>query len=172
MRLFLKDDILFSLSHSTSLLLSLVVISATSSAHLLKEKSASGQVTRYCDPLTSICYASYTNANNVAIRVAIPEASQAPFDLILQVVAPIDHKWVGFSFQQGMTYSPLAVGWPNGNNVVFSPRWATYVLVLSFSHTVAPGYTNLVFVTNHEQGLQRSSNLCWCYPYRSPRNWG
>lgn len=85
---------------------------------------------QYCDPLTSICYSSITSASGVSFRVACPAVTKAPFDAILQVVAPIENGWVGFSWGGTMTFNPLTIGWvnenngTNGANVMVSSRWA------------------------------------------------
>ena len=79
----------------------------------------------FCDPTTSICYQSYTNSKGISFGLALPQATTAPFDLILQITAPIAYKWVGFSFGGRMQFNPLVVAWHNGGSVVKSARWAT-----------------------------------------------
>jgi hypothetical protein len=56
--------------------------------------------------------------------VALPEVSEAPFDAILQIVAPLDYGWAGFAWGGTMTYNPLLVAWANGEDVVASSRKA------------------------------------------------
>ncbi|KAF2877276.1 hypothetical protein BDV95DRAFT_673985 [Massariosphaeria phaeospora] len=83
-----------------------------------------GQSVPYCDSLTSICYQSYTDDNGISLRIALPKVTAAPFDSIIQIVAPIKYKWIGFSWGGTMAYVPLLVGWPNGNSVVHTSRIA------------------------------------------------
>ena len=84
---------------------------------------AFGQSSRYCDPLTTICYSSFS-VEQVDYRLAIPVADKAPFDVILQIVAPIYKGWAAVGFGAGMTYNPLAVAWANGDEDVISSREA------------------------------------------------
>lgn len=96
--------------------------------------TASAQSTNFCDPLTSICYQSYTTPEGISFRVALPQVTAAPFDLIIQIVAPIAEKWVGLCFGGRMTFNPLAVAWPNGASALGSPRMATgYAVPLSYA---------------------------------------
>ena len=62
--------------------------------------------------------------SNVTYKIAIPEASAAPFDVVLSIVAPKSAGWVGFAAGGCMLRSPLLVAWPNGDGVVVSSRWA------------------------------------------------
>ena len=84
---------------------------------------ALGQSSRYCDPLTKICYSSFS-AEEVDYRLAIPVVNKAPFDVILQIVAPTYKGWAAVGFGAGMTYNPLAVAWANGREAVISSREA------------------------------------------------
>ncbi|CAI6025038.1 unnamed protein product [Clonostachys chloroleuca] len=77
----------------------------------------------YCDGLNR-CFASYTLANGIVYGVAIPEATEAPFDVILQITAPTEIGWAGLSWSSGMTNNPLTIAWPNGDEVVVSSRAA------------------------------------------------
>jgi hypothetical protein len=75
----------------------------------------------YCDEL-SRCFSSYTTFNGVTFGIAIPEVDAAPYDIILQVTAPIEQGWVGFAWGGSMSYNPLTVTWANGDSVVISSR--------------------------------------------------
>lgn len=77
----------------------------------------------YCDDLGR-CFASYTNAEGITWGFAIPEITEAPFDTILQVTAPIAIGWAGLGWGGSMTYNPLAVTWANGENVMIASRMA------------------------------------------------
>ena len=69
-------------------------------------------------------FASHTSSNGVIYGLAIPEANVAPFQTILQITAPIDIGWAGFSWGGGMAYNPLVVTWANGNSVQVASRIA------------------------------------------------
>lgn len=84
-----------------------------------------GQTSDYCDSITSICYQSYTDSNGISVRFALPQTNATPFDLVIQIVSPVQNKWVGLAFNGRMQYNPLLVAWPNNANIVASPRWAT-----------------------------------------------
>lgn len=77
----------------------------------------------YCDDLGR-CFSSNTNDAGITFGVAIPEVAAAPFPVILQVTAPVEMGWVGFSWGGGMTYNPLTIAWPNGEDLVASARAA------------------------------------------------
>jgi hypothetical protein len=82
--------------------------------------------TKYCDAASTICYSEFTSTNNIAFRIAIPDtATAAPFDVLLQIVAPKATGWAGIAWGGQMAYNPLTVAWPNGNSVVVSSRRAT-----------------------------------------------
>lgn len=78
---------------------------------------------KYCDATTSVCYAQ-VRKNRVIFRVAIPDVSAAPFDIIYQVVAPISTGWAGISWGGEMADSPLTLAWANGQSTISSSRWA------------------------------------------------
>lgn len=81
----------------------------------------------YEDPDTGLKFSSYTSARGISWRVAIPEdipEGDKIFDTVLQVEAPIDVGWAGFAWGGHMTYNPLTIVWPNGNDVVLSSRIA------------------------------------------------
>ncbi|KAF2202442.1 cellobiose dehydrogenase-like protein [Delitschia confertaspora ATCC 74209] len=86
---------------------------------------AAGQTGIYCDSVTSLCFSSYS-VSNILIGVAIPNATVAPYDVVLQIVAPISIGWVGFSWGGTMPYVPLTVGWINkaASTTIYSSRMA------------------------------------------------
>lgn len=61
------------------------------------------------------------------IKLAIPDTKTAPFPLLVTFTAPISVGWAGFATGGCMLRSPLIVAWPNGNSVLATTRWATYV---------------------------------------------
>ncbi|TAQ86720.1 hypothetical protein B7494_g4951 [Chlorociboria aeruginascens] len=71
--------------------------------------------------------AQYTLSESITIRIAVPSGvpSNTAFDVVVQVVAPIDVGWTGLAWGGGMLQDPLTVTWRNGNNVVVSSRYAT-----------------------------------------------
>lgn len=77
----------------------------------------------YCDELGR-CFSSFTNAYGIVWGFAIPEVTEAPFDAILQVTAPVDVGWAGLSWGGSMTYSPLALAWSNGDGAMIASRMA------------------------------------------------
>jgi hypothetical protein len=84
-----------------------------------------GPAAQTCDA-TGVCW-SETSAGGIVYRVAIPVATAAPFDVLLQIVAPKATGWAGIAWGGVMTGNPLTLGWVNGTNTVASSRWATYV---------------------------------------------
>ncbi|KAI1271919.1 actin-domain-containing protein [Xylaria sp. FL0933] len=88
--------------------------------------SAQSDSTPFEDVDTGITFQSTTNDVGVTYRLALPADASAdkPYDVILQIVAPIEMGWVGWAWGGAMTYNPLTVVWANGNSVVFSSRQA------------------------------------------------
>lgn len=81
---------------------------------------------KYCNTTANVCYIEYSStASNPIYRVAIPDANAAPFDTLLQIIAPVSLGWAGFAWGGAMTLNPLTVAWPNGNTVTVSSRWST-----------------------------------------------
>ncbi|KAH7094502.1 cellobiose dehydrogenase-like protein [Paraphoma chrysanthemicola] len=81
---------------------------------------------RYCDPITSICYSGWTSTAGVTFGIALPETKTAPFDTVLQMISPRKNGWVGFSWGGTMPYVPLTIGWVNSaaNTTIYSSRKA------------------------------------------------
>lgn len=93
---------------------------------LVHAAAVSKRQEKYCNTSTSVCYIEYsTTASNPIYRIAVQDKPAAPFDTLLQIIAPASLGWVGFSWGGAMTLNPLTVAWPNGNSVVVSSRWAT-----------------------------------------------
>lgn len=86
---------------------------------------AAGASANYCDPdLSDLCFEEYTNDEGLTLRLAIPADPPEGFRTALQIVAPIETGWVGFSWGGGMTNVPLTMAWRNGDNVTASSRLA------------------------------------------------
>ncbi|KFA60619.1 hypothetical protein S40285_07941 [Stachybotrys chlorohalonatus IBT 40285] len=99
--------------------------------------TASAQTTvEYCDEL-SRCFAAHVNAEGIVYGFAIPEATAAPFDLILQITAPIEIAWAGVAFGPRMTNVPLIITWPYEETTVATSRVA-YSYTLPSENENAP----------------------------------
>ncbi|KAB5513258.1 hypothetical protein GE09DRAFT_1209055 [Coniochaeta sp. 2T2.1] len=96
--------------------------------------------TKYCDAASTVCYSEFTSTNNIAFRIAIPDTAtaSAPFDVLLQIVAPKAIGWAAIAWGGQMAYNPLTVAWPNGASVVVSSRRAT-------AHTLPGVYTGATY---------------------------
>lgn len=81
----------------------------------------------YCDDLDR-CFNAYSVPDTgVTFGLATPEDSAEGFGIILQVTGEIASAgWVGLSWGGAMTYNPLAIVWPNGEDVTISSRIALY----------------------------------------------
>lgn len=111
----------------------------------LETRQSNPIATRYCNPATSICYLQYTWGPTIPVfRVAVPDSAVAgaPFDTLLQIVAPASLGWAGFAWGGRMTLNPLTVVWPNGNNVMVSSRWARSVYQQAVTWAEAPGLSS------------------------------
>jgi hypothetical protein len=82
---------------------------------------------RYCDPTQrNVCYAQFSSSTSgTTFRIAIPEVAKAPFDTLVQVVAPSTVGWAAIAWGGSMSLNPLTVAWMNDQNGVVSSRWAT-----------------------------------------------
>ncbi|KAI1082581.1 CBD9-like protein [Whalleya microplaca] len=71
--------------------------------------------------------AAYTTTSSVIFRVAIPSTAAAgtPYDVVIQVVAPVAAGWAALAWGGSMTNNPLTIGWSNGNSALASVRRAT-----------------------------------------------
>ena len=82
---------------------------------------------KYCPGGTQICFSEWIEpTNNIVYRIAIPDVSAAPFDVLLQIVAPIDKAgWAAVAWGGTMNFNPLTVAWSNGGHGLVSSRWST-----------------------------------------------
>ncbi|KAK3329290.1 hypothetical protein B0H66DRAFT_585809 [Apodospora peruviana] len=81
---------------------------------------------KYCSAESNLCYLQIsTTASNPVFRIAIPDGTSAPFEILLQIIAPVSNGWAGFAWGGGMIANPLTVAWPNGNKVTVSSRWSS-----------------------------------------------
>lgn len=78
--------------------------------------------------------AQYVLGGYITYGVAVPSgvAAGTPYDVVLQVTAPVDVGWAGLAWGGSMTSNPLAVNWQNGDSAVVSSRFATYVVLPPF----------------------------------------
>lgn len=81
---------------------------------------------QYCDPESEVCYSSSTvGVAGISYRLAIPNVTASPFDMLLQIVAPNTAQWAGVAFGGRMVNNTIAIGWANGSTAVASSRWAS-----------------------------------------------
>ncbi|KAI1268195.1 iron reductase domain protein [Xylariaceae sp. FL1019] len=87
---------------------------------------AQSDSTAFTDAETGIVFQSMTTEPGIDYRLALPAnaSATAPYDVILQIVAPITIGWAGWAWGGAMTYNPLTVIWANGNEVTHSSRQA------------------------------------------------
>ena len=123
-----------SRQRSATMSLKSLVLLAFSGAHTWAASTGgSGSAKRqsatakYCPGGTQICFSEFKEpTSGIYYRIAIPEVSAAPFDVLLQIVAPIDKAgWAGVAWGGQMNGNPLTVAWPNGDSAVVSSRWST-----------------------------------------------
>jgi len=62
---------------------------------------------------------------DLTFQIAIQNKTEAPFALIMSIIAPKSVTWAGFATGACMLRSPLLVAWPNGTGVAVAARWAT-----------------------------------------------
>jgi hypothetical protein len=90
-----------------------------------KRQSTTG---KYCRDGKSLCYSEHSIPSiGVTFRIAVPDVPSAPFDIFVQVIAPVSVTWAGLAWGGAMTNNPLLVAWPYGGSAVASSRWASYV---------------------------------------------
>ena len=70
---------------------------------------------------------SSQGAKSISFRIAVPSPIpvNSAYDVVIQVVAPVDVGWTGLAWGGGMLQDPLAVSWQSGATVVVSSRYAT-----------------------------------------------
>ncbi len=58
--------------------------------------------------------------------MALPDkvAAATPFDVVVQIAAPLSVGWAGLAWGGSMTYNPLTIVWANGKTPVLSSRMA------------------------------------------------
>ncbi|KAJ2989232.1 hypothetical protein NUW58_g3578 [Xylaria curta] len=109
---------------------------------LVSAQSDSGS---FVDADTGITFQSATVTEDITYRLALPADASAekPYDVIIQVVAPIELGWVAWAWGGSMTYNPLTVVWANGKSATYSSRQAlgyyTPVMYEDAKYTVLKG---------------------------------
>ncbi|KAK1758158.1 hypothetical protein QBC47DRAFT_440656 [Echria macrotheca] len=102
--------------------LALFALAASASGTELAQR----QTAKYCPGGTQICFSeSKISSHDITFRIAIPETSAAPFDILVSIIAPVSVAWTGLAWGGKMTQNPLTVAWPNGKAAVVSSRFAT-----------------------------------------------
>ncbi|KAL2759906.1 hypothetical protein ACRALDRAFT_2129748 [Sodiomyces alcalophilus JCM 7366] len=82
-------------------------------------------------------FLGYTDTAGIRYGIAIPEgAIQGSYDAIIQITAPNSIGWASLAWGGSMTYNPLTVVWPNGDDVQVSSRMA-------FGYGLPPLYDDL-----------------------------
>ncbi|KAK7995685.1 hypothetical protein PG990_014458 [Apiospora arundinis] len=101
---------------------------AAVAAGLVGSAAAQAESVPYTDAETGIVFQQYPSADGIQFRVALPGTIEAgqPYDVILQIEAPKSIGWVGWAWAGQMTYNPLTVIWPNGDQVMHSSRMALH----------------------------------------------
>ncbi|KFA80467.1 hypothetical protein S40288_02042 [Stachybotrys chartarum IBT 40288] len=83
------------------------------------------QASQYYDRDLRLNFQEHRTEADILFRVAIPANATAPFDVALQVVAPVATGWAGFAWGGGMRFNPLTMVWQNGEGVTASSRAVT-----------------------------------------------
>ncbi|KAI1775899.1 putative iron reductase domain protein [Hypoxylon cercidicola] len=106
---------------------------------------AQTDTTPFVDAETGITFQSYTTTDGITYRLALPDTAtgDAAYDVIVQVVVPVELGWAGWAWGGAMTYNPLTLVWSDGTSVQYSSRQATgYYLPGSYdgaTYTVLKG---------------------------------
>jgi len=102
--------------------------------------AALAQTTSWCDSASAICFQRYYDQDlGVSIAVAAPETDSGEF--IMEVTAPSTFGWTGVALGESMLQNLMLVVWPNGNEVMVSPR------ISSDYENSPPAYTGDVKIT-------------------------
>ena len=110
---------------SSTFRMGFVQISSVALALVVAAKAAYGAPSLFCDPATDVCYSGSTvGIAEIAYRVALPVVDTAPFDMLIQIVAPKSAGWAGIAWGGHMINNTVTLGWANGNSSVVSSRWA------------------------------------------------
>ncbi|KAI8986846.1 hypothetical protein BD414DRAFT_545310 [Trametes punicea] len=106
------------------LLLALLPLAGSGTASLSIEVYA--QVAApYTDPGNGFVFDGITDpVYSVTYGIILPQASTSS-EFIGEIVAPLDAKWIGLALGGAMIGDLLIVSWPNGNEIVYSTRYAT-----------------------------------------------
>lgn len=96
----------------------------TSALALALAPLVAGQAAKYCDPdVSDICFVEHLEEESgIVYRLAIPAGAEEGFRTALQIVAPVEIGWAGFSYGGSMIEVPLAVTWQNAGEVIASSR--------------------------------------------------
>lgn len=79
----------------------------------------------YTDPGNGFVFDGVTDAvYGVQYGIVLPQADSST-EFIGEIVASIAAKWIGWALGGAMIGDLLLVAWPNGNEIVASPRYAT-----------------------------------------------
>ncbi|KAK4171326.1 hypothetical protein QBC36DRAFT_367173, partial [Triangularia setosa] len=107
----------------------ILALGATQAWTAFASNSKRQTTTKYCPGNTQICFSEFkVPTHDIIYRIAIPDVAAAPFDVLLQIVAPASKAgWAGIAWGGKMAANPLTVAWPNGNTAVVSSRWSTIV---------------------------------------------
>lgn len=94
------------------------------------------QSVSYIDPDNGIVFQGYTDpVHNVTYGAVFPTTTTST-DFIGEIVAPLAAEWVGLALGGAMLGDLLLVAWPNGNTIVSSARYTSYVITLCFVSTL------------------------------------
>ncbi|KAH9883458.1 putative iron reductase domain protein [Xylariomycetidae sp. FL2044] len=100
---------------------------ATSLVGIAGSVSAQTDTTPFTDEETGITFQSTTIPDaGITYRLALPSTAtgDSAYDVILQIVAPIELGWAAWAWGGTMTYNPLTVVWSDGTSVIQSSRQA------------------------------------------------
>jgi len=103
--------------------------------------------------------------HNVTYGFVLPPASETSeaTEFIGEVIAAADNKWIGIALGGQMADNLLLVAWPNGEDIVFSPRYATGYLQPS----VYSGPT----ITTLQSSVDASGNWKWIFRCQNCTTW-
>ena len=97
----------------------------------------SQSASNFVDPVNCYQFTGLTDpVHDVTYGFTFPPLATSgsnPTEFIGEIVAPVDAQWVGVALGGAMLQDLLLVAWPNGNDIVFSTRYATYVSFLRSS---------------------------------------
>ncbi|KAI6645098.1 hypothetical protein MCOR14_000544 [Pyricularia oryzae] len=88
---------------------------------------ALGQESVECqDALTGFTFSRHDSGRGVSFGIAIPGnvTSGEPYDAVIQMTASKDIGWYGIAWGGSMTYNPISLAYPNGDDVTLSARMA------------------------------------------------